>query len=403
MAVQALANERAGINTPYRTTQFPEPFKTLRATLQTLGPAACEREWLAVLMNHPEGKKVLEEISAAQVGVVRENPFQPLSVIAEDLPPITWLWPGWIPRGFITLLGAVPGAGKSLVALDLARRVIAGEGWPDGNGRAQPRPVIYVDAEYVPQLAAERAASWKMDTSQLFMMLPEEGRFYIDFSDEADRDRLTEMIYMVEPGLIVVDSMSSISSAGENNVDDVRGVLGFLNGLAQIIPCGLVLIHHLRKRGAAAMMVDDLTIDDFRGSSHIIAMSRSVLGLSVVRTGPELDRNGPRRLEMVKTNLGSYPEALGIEFQPLHPHGVMLRYGEEPEEYREPTQKDECAEFILELLADGPMSPKEVVEAAKDQGYSRATVYRARETLEGKVQNSKGRKNPDNEWELTGS
>jgi|GEM_PF-4389622 len=155
--------------------------------------------------------------------------------------------------------------------------------------------------------------------------------------------------------------------------------------------------------GAAAMMVDDLTIDDFRGSSHIIAMSRSVLGLSVVRTGPELDRNGPRRLEMVKTNLGSYPEALGIEFQPLHPHGVMLRYGEEPEEYREPTQKDECAEFILELLADGPMSPKEVVEAAKDQGYSRATVYRARETLEGKVQNSKGRKNPDNEWELTGS
>ena len=28
-------------------------------------------------------------------------------------------WPGWIPRGMVTLLGAAPGMGKSLFALDL--------------------------------------------------------------------------------------------------------------------------------------------------------------------------------------------------------------------------------------------------------------------------------------------
>lgn len=400
LAVQALADERAGLLSPYRTAQFPEPFRALRSVLQTLGPEACEREWLAILMQAPDGRQILQELTAVQVGGERENPFRPLAAIAGDLPPITWLWPRWIPRGFITLLGAAPGAGKSLVALDLARRVIAGESWPDGNGKPQPGNVLYVDAEYVPQLAVERAAAWAMDTYRLYMMLPVDGRFFIDFCAADDRDRLTEMVYAIEPALIVVDSLSSISSAGENAVDDVRGVLGFLNGISQIQPCGLLLIHHLRKRGAAAMMLDDLTIDDFRGSSHIIAMSRSVLGLSIVKTGPALDRNGPRRLELIKTNLGIYPEPLGIAFQPLHPTGVRLLYGDEPQEYREPTKEEECAAFIIELLSDGPLSPKDVVSAAQEQGYSRATVYRARTTLESRIKNTAGRKAPENQWEL---
>lgn len=401
LAIQALANARAGLKVSYRANQFPEPFRAMYVALDTLGAEGCEREWLAILVNEPDGKRILEEISATQVGGDEQGHFAPLKAIAADLPPITWLWPGWVPQGFITLLGAVPGAGKSLVALDLARRVIAGDVWPDGNGRPRPGKVIYVDAEFVPQLIAERAASWGMDTSRLFMMLPGEGRFYIDFSDAVDRDRLTEMVYDIEPALIVVDSMSSITSTGENNVDDVREVLGFLSTIAQILPCGLILIHHLRKRGASAMMVDDLTIDDFRGSSHIIAMSRSVLGLSLVRTGPEMDRNGPRRLEMVKNNLGPYPDALGIEFQPLHPNGVRLAYGDEPQSYREPTKADDCAEFIVEVLHDGPLSPKDVVELAKDQGFSRDTVYRARAMLESRVENTEGRKSPSNQWQLT--
>jgi len=398
MMIQALADRRAGLKIHYRSNQFSEPFRSMLLALETMGPGEVDREWLAILVNEPDGKHILAEISAAQVGNGNGQTFRTLAEIAPELPPISWLWPGWIPNGFITLLGAVPGAGKSLVALDLARRVIAGERWPDGSGQPVPGKVIYVDAEFVPQLAAERAATWKMDTSRLFMMLPEQN-FFIDFCHEEDRDRLIEMVYAVQPALIVIDSMSSISSAGENNVDDVRGVLGFLNELSQAMPCGLLLIHHLRKRGPM-MMVDDLTIDDFRGSSHIIAMSRSVLGLSVIRTGPEVDRNGPRRLEMVKTNLGSYPDPLGIEFQPLYPQGVRLVYGDEPQEYHEPTKTEECMEFILDLLADGPRAPKEVIEEAKGQGYSRDTVFQARKRLEGKVQNTDGRKSPNNQWEL---
>ena len=39
---------------------------------------------------------------------------------------------------------------------------------------------------------------------------------------------------------------------------------------------------------------------------------------SIIPDGAEPDRNGPRRLEVVKTNLCRYPEALGVWFQDSH-------------------------------------------------------------------------------------
>jgi len=62
-----------------------------------------------------------------------------------------------------------------------------------------------------------------------------------------------------------------------------------------------------------------------------------VLGMSIVQTGPELDRNGPRRLEVVKTNLGPYAGALGMELVGLGADGVMLKYGKAPKAYQKQT------------------------------------------------------------------
>ncbi|MGD2206194.1 MAG: AAA family ATPase, partial [Anaerolineae bacterium] len=205
----------------------------------------------------------------------------------------------------------------------------------------------------------------------------------------------------LEPALIVVDSLSSISSKGENNVEDVRDLLGFLNQLALDSQCGLLLVHHLRKRGILPMM-DLLTVDDFRGSSHIIAMSRSVMGLSIVKTGPEPDRNGPRRLEIVKTNLARYPKPLGMELKPLHLKGVWLDYASEPPQpYKQPTKIDECSEWLVSLLDEaGAMRPQEIVAQADAEGFSRRTVYRARSKLGDKIADTAGHKHPENQWTL---
>ena len=117
-----------------------------------------------------ERERVRVKVAAAQPDPSR---FPSLEELAEELEPIQWLWEDWIPLGMIAMLGAVPGGGKSLVALDLARRIFTGEGFPDGADIPCPgAPVVYVDAEAVPQLTNERAERWGMDRSKLFLMLP---------------------------------------------------------------------------------------------------------------------------------------------------------------------------------------------------------------------------------------
>lgn len=88
------------------------------------------------------------------------------------------------------------------------------------------------------------------------------------------------------------------------------------------------------------------TLASLRRISHC-QQARVVLGLRVVQTGPEFDPNGPRELKVLKTNLGSYQDPIGFEFAPLEPAGVMLKWDTKaPKTYREPTQRDECKEWL---------------------------------------------------------
>lgn len=346
---------------------------------------------------------VQERMNSILAQTTSNQTYQSFAALADRLPPVQWLWPDWIPRGMLSLLGAVPGAGKSLVGLDLARRVICGDTFPDGarNPHGQ-QTVIYVDAEMVPQLLRDRATAWKVPLERLYLMLPNPNDM-IDFGRQEYKDKLRNMVASIQPALVIIDSLSSVTSKGENSVEDIRGIMGFLNEIANNFQTSILTIHHLRKKGGGMQQslpgFSDLSIDDFRGSSHIIAMSRSVLGLSVVQTTSEPNRNGPRKLEVIKTNLAAYPDPIGCELVQMHPTGVYLRYtNDAPKEYREPSKVDQCAEWLAILLRDGePLRPKEVVDLAHEEGFSQATVYRARKTLLNIV-DTDGHQSPTNKW-----
>jgi len=327
--------------------------------------------------------------------------YQSFAELADALQPISWLWAGWIPRGMITLLGASPGAGKSMVALDIARRIISSDEFPDGSRSAiTTKNIIYVDAEVVPQIIKERCTAWRMDLSKLFLMMPRPHDM-IDFSRDEYRIQLRAMSSSLNPDLIIIDSLSSISSRGENNIEDIRGILAFLNELAAESNAGLLLIHHLRKRGGMQIAFQsDISIDDFRGSSHIIAMARSVLALSVIQTTQEVSPNGPRKLQCVKSNIGAYPKPLGVEFLP-QPSGVYLKWDREaPKPFREPSKVELCAEWLKSELAEAPLALSELAARGIDAGYSRATIFRAREYLGKLIQDTDGRQSPSNKWKL---
>jgi hypothetical protein len=65
---------------------------------------------------------------------------------------IDWLWTGWIPRKYITLIVGESGAGKSTVLADIVARVTTGKPWPGENwleasSHRMPGRVLWLGSE----------------------------------------------------------------------------------------------------------------------------------------------------------------------------------------------------------------------------------------------------------------
>jgi len=365
----------------------------------------CRYEMKLVMAGYPNGQALFDRIMRV-IPWTTEHPFPSLEEIAGTLEPVTWLWRPWLPVGMITLLAAKPGTGKSMIALDLAHRIISGRSWPDGSTMTRPGAnVIYVDGENIPAVHNDRAVAWHMERTHLYMLLADEEDVLLDLSTDKYQEKLAQMVYRLEPALVIMDSLGSVLGRGENNVEDVRSLLGLLTGLAQHHSTSILLIHHLRKSNGQLALFDAIDPDQIRGSGHITAMSRVAWGLMTVQTGPKLDLDGPRRLQVIKSNLSRHPEPLGVVLDPLpgDADNVRVVYQKDaPEAYQEPTERDAASEWLLSFLAEAgePVNPKEVIAAAKEAGYARAMIYRVRDELKGLVVNSKGRQHPQNGWTL---
>lgn len=394
--IQAIANALAGWDSLPPENEFSEPWRTAFQIVVKTDESPIHALRVA-LDDQPD---ILDLILQTRPG---EGPsFQSLYELGKTLVPIKWLWPNWIPYGMLSLLGGMPGAGKSYLALDLARRLIGDQWFPDGSPVKENGEVIYLDAENVPQILNQRAKAWNMDTSRLFPMLPADGMSIIDLGSNQNRDDLYEMCQEINPLLIIVDSLSSITTKSENNIEDIRTILAFLNSIAGEFGAAVLLVHHLRKRNPLSV-TDSISIHDFRGSSHIVAMSRSVIALSIIQDSPEMDRNGPRRLEVLKTNLTHYPPALGIKFKPLKPSGIRLDYGEAPKAYEQVSKMEQCGEWLIQMLEEArdPIQVKDIVARSEEKGFSRSTLFRARKYLGSLIEDTEGTRSPTNQWTLT--
>jgi len=406
LQIQALADRLAGLPTRVTAKSFQEPWAACwrlldQADRDAGGKAdanAYRKELTAALSSHPERDSLLDQVISKKPG--HRTEYSPLADM--ELMPIQWLWPEWLPRGMLTILGAAPGVGKSFVGMDLCWRLTDYGFFPDGVPVPNPGSnVIYVDAEAVPQILNERAKYYDINRHKLYVMLPDGGDM-VDFGQERYREKLIDMVWTLQPDLVIIDSLSSIHSKGQNNVEDIRELLGFLSQLAEAHNIALLLIHHIRKPGGGQMQMFDIDMSDLSGSGHIVAMARVVWGLHTVQTGPESDPNGPRELKMLKTNLGQYAESLGFEFEKRHPDGVILRWLEEaPQKWKESTKSDRVKEWLLEILDEnGPMKPADVVELGKEFGFGRSTIYNARSELGSQIKNTEGKNDPANEWAL---
>jgi hypothetical protein len=319
-----------------------------------------------------------------------------------DLADVNWLWPLWLPKGLISVVGGFPGTGKSWFVLDLARSVIHGGAWPDGSPVTETGPVVWVEGEGIPQVVKQREEALLLDDSQFYMLHAAEGSM-LDLASEMWQDELIEMVGAVRPKLVIVDSLRSVSLNGTDRAEQVNPLLLFLSGVARFGDCAVAIVHHLRKPSGSQQAFPLVTIHDFAGSGHIIAMARTAIGLSVMQNGGSgsgFSLRGPRRIDLCKT-FEDYPEPLGVTLETLPGGAKRMVYGAAPN--ADTTQRQDCGDWLIEYLEEnGPAKVKDVLSAALEEGYSRDSVYRARKDLEARIVNTKGHKHPQNRWALFG-
>lgn len=180
---------------------------------------------------------------------------------------VNWLVEDLLPANEMILLAASPRAGKSLMAMLLAKCVASGEPFLDRP--VTQGPVIYVACEDAPVKLKQRelAQGWAEGLPVYWLR-----RFKL-----SQIDHLRELAEEIQPVLIVLDTLSRVrdDSITESSAEMSR-TMEPLQELAEDLNCCIIPVHHTGKINMEnANLVD--VFDTIRGSSAIRATCRGTM------------------------------------------------------------------------------------------------------------------------------
>jgi putative DNA primase/helicase len=350
-----------------------------------------------------------------RVGAVRLNDIEPAF--------IQWLWPGRIPLGYVTLLVSDPGAGKSLLALDIAARVTTARRWPDqcsrhrapdnrlsrvpgrravtepSNGSPQPpnpqseipnpkspgSVLLLTIEDHFANTVRPRLDALGADCSRILGLshVPGEGVYNMPRPVAINRDinRIELLLReMTDCRLIILDPITAFFGDTSNrSTGNIWKILSNLSWLAASANLAVLAVSHLRKKEGAAL-------HRAMGSLAYIAAARAAW---TIASDPA---DAGRRLFLpLKNNLAESAAGLAftIESSPSS-GGPVLRWLPDPVETRakfvlEPNrpmgrpdgERQFAIEWLSAYLSNGSLSSRTVRQAAEANGVSCGTLRRA--------------------------
>lgn len=305
---------------------------------------------------------------------------------------VSWLWPGRIPLGKLTVFDGDPGLGKSLASLDIAARVSAGKPMPDGTRGAlsDSATVVLVSVEDgLADTIRPRADLAGADPRRIVAITSIPGA---DGNDRPvvvpdDWPRIEAVVTEHDARLVVLDPLMALLGADVNSYRDQDARRALLPGvqMAERTGAALVVIRHLNK-GAGSSAI-------YRGggSIGIAGAARSVL---LVAKDPDDDTEERRIVASVKSNLSAPAPALAYRIESGangHPYLVwegatehtanqlLAMLSDDRGERRDALE--EAADYLRDALAGGPRPTRDVLRDARAHGISEAAIRRARKTL----------------------
>jgi hypothetical protein len=380
---EAVARSLAGVGTVVRVLRLPD--LTAKGDvydwLQAGGTA--EQLWQLVEKNavswrpedhaHPHGAYLISRC-AAEIEPER----------------VEWLWGGRLARGKHTCIAGEPGTGKSQVSVALAATITTGGQWPCDEGCAPLGSIVILSAEdgaadtIVPRL---HAAGADLSRVHIVSAVCDEGHRSFDL--KADLHLLEEKTAQIgDAALIVIDPISSYMGKADSHKNaDVRGILEPIAEMAERTGIAVLTVTHFKKpNGGAATKA----LHKFIGSVAFVAAARAAF---VVAEDP---KDASRRLLLhAKNNLAEAPDGLAFRLKErVVGEGIIascIAWEPEPitmtaDEVLSTGDKsslalDEAIEFLLTLLADGPLPSKQIEREADETGISKQTLRRAKKEL----------------------
>jgi hypothetical protein len=345
---------------------------------------------------YPPGNGQTDQYPESQRGDAWEGPAAPpgksapeppeLGVLLSTVRPerVAWLWPGRIPLGKLTILDGDPGLGKSVMTMDIAARLSAGLGMPDGAPCA-PGGVVVMNAEdgladtILPRLLAAGA-----DPERVLAL---------DTIPAGEAERLPSLpndlgylrlcIRQVQARLVIVDPIMAFLG-GEVNAhrdQDCRRALHPLAAMAEETGAAVLVVRHLNKLAGGNPL--------YRGGGSIGIIGAARSGLLVAKDPDNPDR---RVLASAKCNLAKLPPSLAYDLTPGEEGGLRVGWrGESPHTAesllaapRDDEERDavrEAVEVLRAVLGNGRLSATEVKSQARKAGVSERTLTRAKSML----------------------
>lgn len=286
----------------------------------------------------------------------------------ESIGTVSWLWPKWLPNGFLTMLTAQSGEGKSALAMHIGNIVVTGSYWPDGQPfDTETGGVLWCEAEAGQAMHQQRAIQWGIVFDKFFYPLDDPMQD-IRLNVEAHRIAIAEAASHPDIKLVIVDSLRG-AVPGDENSSDIIQYTKWLGELARDIDKPVLLLHHVNKSKGDKK---EVTLERVRGSSSIVQMARVVWAIDEA-TG---SRGDMKRLRVIKSNLDSLPNNLGIS---IGENGVI--FDEAPLQEKKESQVDRAEAALKQLDFSTPIASDDVYHTLELLDISRDSAKRAKDRL----------------------
>ncbi len=292
------------------------------------------------------------------------------------LPEISWAWDGLIPKGFVSVVGALPGEGKTVLLTALAWQATRPQGEVLGREVA-PCGAVYLDFDAATGdgravrgwIERHKAAYPDGDTARLAVLEPDGDTYGLG---EEELAALEGVVKDLAAGLVIIDSFMAAFPLDVVKAHQVQAAFFHLRRLALNTGAAVVVIDHLPKPVSGEQA-------GARGLLGSIAKTAQARAVHILTRVPPKEVEGRHvlRWDVLKNSFAPVPEPFGVELHFEPGGGVHVLEAALPEGSVNP-KKAKAQSVVLSLLAGGGVvARKDLVDAiVREVNVHRKTAER---------------------------